>query len=177
MEGRPESRPGDRSDRRPNADSPPNPNWTDRPTLLRHPSPIRPSAECLFATRSHLDRRRKVDSHADGNQTRGGSNITFRYNNIYMPVSGTPEYPGSPYKSNATFMLQLNISNFVIENNWLNGGNYTIYCPDNGGVSVRNNIFGRYNGGWKDSKDHLRTHAGSCDQWSGNTWEDTGGPI
>ncbi len=112
---------------------------------------------------------RKVDSHADGNQTRGGSNITFRYNNIYMPVSGTPEYPGSPYKSNATFMLQLNISNFVIENNWLTGGNYTIYCPDNGGVSVRNNRFGRdYRFGPIN---------GPCDEKVGNVWDDTGDPI
>ena len=120
---------------------------------------------------------RKVDSHADGNQTRGGSHITFRYNNIYMPYPGTPKYPGKPYKSNATFMLQLQISDFVIENNWLTGGNYTIYCPDDGGVSVRNNIFGRYNGGWSDGKAGLRVRTGTCDQWSGNRWEDSGGPI
>jgi len=117
---------------------------------------------------------RNPTAHADGNQTRGGSNIAFRYNNIYMPAPGTPNHPGEPYKSNATFMLELDVSNFVIENNWLNGGNYTIYCPGKGGVSVRSNIFGRDNGGLADGKDDLRLRAGSCDEWSNNRWEDTG---
>lgn len=117
-------------------------------------------------------------AHADGNQTRGGSNITFRYNNIYMPNPGTPSYPGEPYKSNATFFLQLGVSNFVIENNWLTGGNYTIYCiTDNQGVFVRNNIFGRDNGGLLGGKEDRRIRTGDCEQWSGNRWEDTGGPI
>jgi hypothetical protein len=113
-------------------------------------------------------------AHADGNQTRGGSNITFRYNNIYMPSPGTPNYPGSPYKSNATFMLQLEISNFVIERNWLTGGNYTIYGTS--GVSVRNNIFGRENGGYPSGKEALRLRSGSFAEWSGNVWEN-GDPI
>jgi hypothetical protein len=117
-------------------------------------------------------------AHADGNQTRGGSNITFRYNNIYMPNPGTPSYPGEPYKSNATFFLQLGVSNFVIEHNWLTGGNYTIYCiTDNQGVFVRNNIFGRGNGGLSEGKEDRRIRTGDCEQWSGNRWEDTGGPI
>ena len=65
-------------------------------------------------------------------------------------------------------MLQLSISNFVIENNWLNGGNYTIYCQS-GGIRVRNNIFGRsYLFGLVD---------GNCAEWSGTVWEDTGNPI
>ncbi|MBD3391453.1 MAG: hypothetical protein GF418_05340 [Chitinivibrionales bacterium] len=115
-----------------------------------------------------------ADAHADGNQTRGGSDITFRFNNIYMPNPGTPSYPGAPYKSNATFMLQLSISNFVIENNWLTGGNYCIYSS--GGVSVRNNMFGRHNGGWPDKVD-LRIRNGTFDEWSGNVWEDTGEPC
>ena len=113
-------------------------------------------------------------AHADGNQTRGGSDITFRGNNIYMPKPGTPSYPGAPYKSNATFMLQLDVSDFVIENNWLTGGNYTIYCTS--GVSVRNNTFGRENGGWPD-KEERRVRSGTCDEWSSNVWEDTGEPL
>jgi hypothetical protein len=119
---------------------------------------------------------KSADAHADGNQTRGGSNITFRYNNIYMPFQGTPNSPGAPYKSNAAFMLELGISNFVIENNWLNGGTYTIYCPspEKGGVYIRNNIFGRDNGGWSEGKDEYRLRAGNCAEWSGNRWEDTG---
>ena len=116
-----------------------------------------------------------ADAHADGNQTRGGSNITFRYNNIYLPSPGTPNYPGAPYKSNAAFMLELEISNFVIERNWLNGGNYTIYSP--GGVSVRDNFFGRDNGGLSEGNEALRIRTGTFEQWSGNVWEDSGDPI
>lgn len=116
------------------------------------------------------------EGHCDGNQTRGGSNITFRGNNIYMPYPGTPSYV-APYKSNATFMLELEISNFVIERNWLTGGNYTIYCRQDGTVSVRDNVFGRENGGLSAGKENLRVRAGNCNDWSGNRWEDTGGPI
>jgi hypothetical protein len=118
----------------------------------------------------------RPDSHADGNQTRGGSNITFRYNNIYMPHPGTPRYPGPPYKSNATFMIQLDVSNFVIEGNWLTGGAYTIYCKNNGGsgVFVRNNVLGRENGGLPAGKEDRRTRAGKCAEWTGNVWEDNG---
>lgn len=116
-------------------------------------------------------------AHADGNQTAAGSNITFRYNNIYMPSPGTPAYPGAPYKSNATFKFEAEppkIQNFVIENNWLTGGNYTIYCRP--GISARNNIIGRENGGWP-RKEERRVRSGKCNEWSGNRWEDTGGPI
>jgi hypothetical protein len=118
------------------------------------------------------------EAHADGNQTRGGANITFRYNNIFMPAPGTPKYPGAPYKSNSAFFLQLDVSNFVIENNWLTGGNYTIYCITNrGGVSVRNNVFGRENGGLPEGTADRRILSGTCDVWSGNVWEDTGRPL
>ncbi len=117
---------------------------------------------------------RGAEAHADGNQTRGGANITFRCNNIYMPYPGTMGYPGDPYKSNATFMLQLDIENFVIEDNWLVGGNYTIYSS--GGASVINNRFGRENGGFPD-KVGPRIRNGSFDEWSGNVWDDTGEAI
>ena len=117
-------------------------------------------------------------AHADGNQTHGGSNITFRDNNIYVPSPETPSYPGPPYKSNAAFMLSRKVSNFVIEGNWLNGGSYTIYCvTDEGGVTVRNNRFGRDNDGLQYQKEHLRIVTGRCDRWSGNVWDDTGAPI
>ncbi len=112
-----------------------------------------------------------ADSHPDGNQTQGGSNITFRYNNIHMPSPGTSSYPGAPYKANATFMLQRSISNLVIENNWMNGGSYTIYCPGESpdGVVVRNNVFGR--------DFTYGTRSGPCSQWYGNIWQDTGGTV
>jgi hypothetical protein len=115
----------------------------------------------------------KADAHADGNQTRGGSNITFRYNNIWIPVPGKPNYPGAPYKSNAAGMHCCGVSNIVYESNWLNGGGYTIYCQTSGvdvpGIHVRNNLFGR--------EYEFGVRSGTCDEWSGNRWEDTGEPI
>jgi hypothetical protein len=105
-------------------------------------------------------------AHADGNQTRGATaTITFRQNNIWMPVSGTPNYPGAPYKSNATFMLQLDIKEFIIEDNWLNGGNYTIYGTST--TKVINNRIGR----------DYRYGVQNGGSWSGNVWEDTGLPC
>jgi hypothetical protein len=120
-------------------------------------------------------------AHADGNQTRGGSNITFRYNNIYMPYPGTPDYPGAPFASNAAIFLETpsggTTDNIVIDGNWLTGGNYTVYCSDfSTNVSVTNNFFGRYNAGWP-GKERRRVRAGNCDTWSNNRWEDTGEPM
>ena len=84
-------------------------------------------------------------AHADGNQTRSGRNIIFRGNNIDMPVG----IPG--HVSNAAFMIQDEvgpIENFVIDGNWLNGGNHTIFLaheqfggPQN--IVITNNRFGR----------------------------------
>jgi hypothetical protein len=42
---------------------------------------------------------------------------------------------------------------------------------------VRNNIIGRENSGWPLDKEERRVHAGDCDEWSGNRWEDTGDLI
>ena len=72
-------------------------------------------------------------------------------------------------------LLSLKISNFVGERNWLTGGSYTIYST--GGVSVRDNIFGRENGGLSAGKEDRRIRSGTFDEWSGNRWEDTGDPI
>jgi hypothetical protein len=111
-----------------------------------------------------------VGAHADAMQMRSGSGATFRYNNFYIPTSGSPNYPGSPYKSNATFLFQLTAGNITVENNWLTGGNYTIYCLQDGGKAyVRNNIFGR------DYRYGIRS--GSCSEWTNNRWEDTGAII
>jgi cysteine-rich repeat protein len=88
-------------------------------------------------------------SHADANQTRSGSNITLRCNNMDIPINEKGG-PGSPYKSNATSINQAEngpISNLVMDGNWLNGGNYTVYyiggAYTNSGGRLKNNCFGR----------------------------------
>jgi len=115
----------------------------------------------------------KVDAHADGLQVRDGKNIIFRGNNMDMPVPGSAGYPGTPYKSNANFIIDQSqgpVDNILIEGNWLNGGNFTIYNTK-GATNVRviNNKFGKdYKFGYKN---------GQFADWSGNTWEDTGLPV
>lgn len=111
-------------------------------------------------------------SKPDGNQISSGSSltkdVTFRYNNVWMPVPGSPNWPGPPYASNACFIHSGMIQNVVIENNWINGGRSSVYCGVPG-ISVRNNRFGR------DYKH--RPRKGTCDEWSGNVWDDTGKPV
>jgi hypothetical protein len=104
-----------------------------------------------------------ADAHADGNQSYYGNNITFRGNNFWMPHPGTPNYPGSPYKSNAAHIIKGNSGNFYIDGNWLNGGGYTIFCTSPN-THVTNNFFGR------DHNFGLRK--GTCATWSNNKYED-----
>ncbi|MEM9800190.1 MAG: LamG domain-containing protein [Planctomycetota bacterium] len=95
-------------------------------------------------------------AHADGNQTRGGGNcedIVIRGNNFDMPIPDGPNGPGPPYASNATLFISTavgEINNLIIDGNWLNGGNFTVYLRDKGrgygypqNVVMTNNRFGR----------------------------------
>lgn len=111
-------------------------------------------------------------AHADGDQTRWGSNFIFRGNNMDMPVN-----VGPPYKSNATFIVQTGagpVDDFLIEGNWLNGGNFTVYFTDKGvgygdptNCRLVNNFFGRdYSFGVLHTTGYVYI--------SGNRWEDNG---
>jgi hypothetical protein len=67
------------------------------------------------------------------------------------------------------------ISNVVVEGNYLNGGNYTVYAgADRGnsatGIKIINNRFGRDFVFGPKSVDGNIT-------WSGNVWADTGAPV
>lgn len=109
-------------------------------------------------------------AHADAVQAReGGSNHLFRYNNIDLPNDPPP----SGYTHNAAFILEMesgSLPNFVIDKNWLNGGNYTIYVEVSG-VSITNNKFGR------DYQYGLLSISGGSPTVSGNVWEDNGQPA
>lgn len=118
---------------------------------------------------------RSPDAHADGIKSAGSNApLTIRGNNIHMPYPGTPSYPGPPYKSNSTIKFDLGqVDGNLVDGNWLEGGNYTIFCiQDSGRVDVTNNVFGRYNGGWADAKEDRRIRTGSCGSWVNNRWED-----
>jgi len=116
-------------------------------------------------------------AHADGNQTRGGSNFVFRHNNIDMPISTSPNGQ-SGYLSNATFMIREGvgqIDNFLIEDNWLNGGNYTILLNnDTGGPSNMQIIGNRFGRDYRYGTIKLDGIAVTA---SGNVWDDNGLPM
>ncbi len=107
-------------------------------------------------------------AHADGNQSIGVDNVIFRYNFFDLPITA-PE----PYKQNACFILQDKnspVTNFTIENNWLNGGGWCMYFPKNSEtIHVKNNKFG------KDFRFGIMS--GRPGSFEGNTWEDTGEPV
>jgi hypothetical protein len=116
-------------------------------------------------------------AHADGNQTRFGSNFTFRCNFFDMPIPDGAAGPGAPFKSNAASINQAkagNITNMVFDRNWMNGGGYTLYITAvNGytfdGCTVTDNRFGR------DYRFGPLTTSGPLSNihLSGNVWDDT----
>ncbi|MEM1448998.1 MAG: LamG domain-containing protein [Planctomycetota bacterium] len=125
---------------------------------------------------------RDPGAHADGNQTRGGGgchNIVIRGNNFDMPIPDGPNGPGPPYASNATLFISTAVGttdNVLIEGNWMNGGNFTVYLRDKqrgygppSNVTMINNRFGRdYRHGV------LVNDPGLGAIISGNVWDDTG---
>ena len=117
-------------------------------------------------------------SHADANQTRWGSNFVFRGNFFDIPIG-----IGAPYKSNACFIMQTGdgpIDNVLIEDNWLTGGNFTVYFEnkwspgstnpnfgDPTNCRLLNNRFGReFRYGPLNTTGYVEI--------SGNVWDDTG---
>ncbi len=109
--------------------------------------------------------------HLDGVQSVDGDRIILRYNNITLPA----DQGGG----NAAGIFQTEFgpsSDILVDNNWLNGGNYTIFvnkknygCPTN--VRITNNKIGR------DYRYGVYYPGGCRELISGNTWEDTGQPI
>jgi hypothetical protein len=107
-------------------------------------------------------------SHADGVQVSSGSHILIRYNHFDMPVGveGT--------RSNACVFLKPDfgaINDVLVEGNWLNGGNYTVFVTTKDGrpctnVRVVGNFLGR---GYRYG---IRMIKGPTNVWSGNHWMD-----
>ena len=122
-------------------------------------------------------------AHADGNQTRTGSNILLRANFFDMPIPESDNGPGGPYASNATSINSTelgDIDNFVMEDNWLNGGNYTVYFGGSTETSdddfvlsnsaLTGNRFGRdYRYGVLSRRGNIENLDVSC-----NRWDDSG---
>ena len=108
-------------------------------------------------------------AHSDGGQMQGGeTNLVVRHNNIDMTCS----------QCNSALFIAPDLgpnSNgpVTITGNWLNGGNYTLYCIDgNNGqyhvknISITGNRFGRTSAYGPDDINVPITQ-------SGNVWDDT----
>lgn len=87
-----------------------------------------------------------ISAHADGVQIVSGGNGVIRGNFFDMP----PELDG--YRNSQCFMIQTNnsgVDNILIEQNWINGGGYSVQVRDKGNgygaptnVRILNNRFG-----------------------------------
>lgn len=109
-------------------------------------------------------------SHADGVQMVSGDNVTIRANFFDMLYNE----PG--YQNSQCIIVQTNndtVDNILIEDNWIDGGGYSVQIRDKGNgfgdptnVRIINNKFGRdYQFGlWLTDGDVV---------FSGNIWEDT----
>ena len=109
-------------------------------------------------------------AHADGVQLDNGSHFVFRHNTFDLPW--WDEHDKHVFRTNSVFFINGwvgDINDVVIEDNWLNGGNYTIYALKQSGVHVRNNRMGR------DAQYGFLN--GHIEEWTGNRWEDTGKPA
>jgi hypothetical protein len=110
--------------------------------------------------------------HADGVQIQGKNgahDVTFRYNNWYMPYQQSPNAVYNAdygYISNQVIRVEDNATKIVVENNWLNGGSNTVSI--NGDVTIRNNRFGR------DFMYGIMYPTSTFKEWTGNVWDDTG---
>ena len=141
---------------------------------------LKPNGPDFVLEDSWVRRLGKNDgSHADGVQARNSSDdrdftgLVIRRNFFDMPkgLSG--------YRSNACIYLQDEsenagrILNAVIQDNWLNGGNYTldIRGSQQEGHVITGNRFGR------DYQYGVVYGASEAAVWSNNVWDDNGGVV
>ena len=107
------------------------------------------------------------DAHNDGIVVSGGSGVVIRHNTVLLPNQQTGAVSIFPDGSA--------IDDVLVENNYLNGGSYTIYSRtmDHGtptNVRVIDNHFGRdYNAGIFSFDGDVVTQ--------GNVWADNGQPV
>lgn len=113
-------------------------------------------------------------AHADGAQLQSGEvNVLVRGNTIDVSASDT---------ANAALFLAPDLGPstdgpMVIEGNWLDGGNFTLFCVDGnygqylvGNISIVNNRFGR-------AAQYGPVRINVPVTFSGNVWDDNGRPV
>jgi hypothetical protein len=110
-----------------------------------------------------------ASAHADGAQMQSGErNVTIRHNRIDMTAARS---------ANSALFLAPDLGPstdgpVLVEGNYLDGGNYTVYCVDGddgayvvGNITFRNNVFGR---GARYGIARVNVPV----TWSGNTYTD-----
>lgn len=105
------------------------------------------------------------DPHGDGIQSQGGNNVVIRHNTLLQINPVTAAIITNPTLNNG----------WLVEDNFLGGGAYTLYCPEQGtGWTVRNNRFVPAKTGGLYSAAYGLTDA--CNRagiaWSGNYRDD-----
>ena len=110
-------------------------------------------------------------AHADGIQLNNGDHIVIEGNNFDTPWWN--QVGSQVYRTNSCIFLNGYVYNYldgtVIDGNWFNGGNYSIYALGQTNTVVSNNVFGEdYQYG---------DVTGNVATWTGNTDALTGKPV
>lgn len=109
------------------------------------------------------------EGHGDGIQSQGGNGVVIRHNTLLETNPVTSAIITNPNLNNG----------WLVEDNLMGGGAYTLYCPENGtGFTVRNNRFVAVHASPYGAAYGLTDacgHAGIA--WSGNIRDDTGAPV
>jgi hypothetical protein len=110
------------------------------------------------------------DPHGDGIQSQGGNNVVLRHNTMLQINPVTSAIITNPTQN----------SSWVVEDNLLGGGAYTLYCPEQGtNFVVRNNRFVPAKTGGLYSAAYGLTdacgHSGII--WSGNIRDTDGSAV
>ena len=111
-------------------------------------------------------------AHFDGFQSDGGSGITLRHNTIRNPCGQTSAI--------AIFGDDAPNRDVTIQDNLLAGGGYTLYCvASNGSISNETVTGNRFSKRWYANGGRWGRWTGceSANVFSGNVWDDTGGPL
>ncbi|WP_326562899.1 hypothetical protein [Micromonospora sp. NBC_01796] len=121
------------------------------------------------------DLSRVPDSHNDTLQTTGGSNIVVRHNRL------EPHDPNTKDPSNACIMIGSttsdSVNNLLVEENYCNGGNYSIGVRDDlvgSNIVIRGNRFGR---DFRFGVIARSEQAGITWDRGSNVWFDSGQPV
>ncbi|WP_329103837.1 hypothetical protein OG792_27955 [Micromonospora sp. NBC_01699] len=121
------------------------------------------------------DLSRIPDSHNDTLQTTGGNNIVVRHNRL------EPHDPDTRDPSNACLMIGSttsdSVDNLLVEENYCNGGNYSIGVRDDlvgSNIVIRGNRFGR---DFRYGVIARADQAGITWDRGSNVWFDSGQPV